>query len=242
MINILKNISRIDSLKEQNLPKHFAISTRTVSRYKKQDVNLTELGIKKVIELINTQIKFNLPILTINIENKCKQDLELISNLITKLLEDNIITTNKIKVMIIGKWFNLPPELTDKIKRLMSNTEEYDSFFLNFLIEYSGKKELEAVIKLLTIKSNAKQIEPEKINESIIKESLYTSYFLPPEILIECGNSYSGILLWDIPGTRIYFTGHKHWLDLDKKDIDEALAHYKKSKVKTCDDKTKLET
>jgi len=232
MINILKNIARIDSLKEQKLPKHIAISTRSILEYSKQDKDMKKLAIDKIFEFVNTQIKLNIPILTINLENKSDLDMNFIRNLLTELFNNETILNNKIKIMIIGEWFDLPIEVTEQIKKLMDETKEYDNFFLNILINYSGKKEINAAIKLLTIKSVNNQIDSEKINNEIIKDSLFTSYFIPPNIIIECGFTYSGTLLWDSPGANIYFTENKHWLSIDKKDIDEALSLHKKSLIK----------
>jgi undecaprenyl diphosphate synthase len=220
----------MDSLKKQQLPKHIAISTRSLGLYRKQDENLIELALKKVSELVSIQTKLNIPIFTLMFENKADTDLKFIDSLITHLQNDESIRTNKIKVMIIGKWFNLPIATTENIKKLMEGTKDYDNFFLNLLINYDGKEEIISAIKLLTLKAVNKQIDVEKIDADMIKESLYTSYFVPPEILIECAYNYSGMLLWDLPESRIYLTGSKHWLDLDKKEFEEALGSYKKSK------------
>lgn len=231
MINILKNFSRMDFLKEQKLPKHLAISTRSLSEYKKQDENLNDLALKKVSEFIAIQTKLNIPIFTLMFENKTDLDLKFIDSLITSLQTDESIPANKIKVMVIGKWFDLPIKITENIKKLMEETKDYDNFFLNILVNYDGKDEIISAIKLLTLKAVNKQIDPEKINASMIKESLYTSYFVPPEIIIECAYNYSGMLLWDLPGAKIYLTGSKHWLDLDRKEFEEALGSFKKSTV-----------
>ncbi len=230
MINILKNISRMNSLKEQQLPKHIAISTRSLGSYRKQDDNIIELALKKVSELVSIQIKLNVPILTLMFENKVDVDLKFIDSLITHLQNDESIRTNKIKVMVIGNWFDLPIATTENIKKLMEGTKDYDNFFLNLLVNYNGREEVITAIRLLTLKAVNKQIDVEKIDAEMIKESLYTSYFVPPEILIECAYKYSGMLLWDLPGTIIYLTGSKHWIDLDKKEFEEALGSYKKSK------------
>ena len=140
--------------------------------------------------------------------------------------------------MFIGKWFDLPIAITENIKKIMEQTKDYDSFFFNLMINYDGHDEIFAAVKLLTIKALNKQIDIEKIDKELIKESLYTSYFVPPEIIIQCGYRYSGLLLWDSPGAIIYFTKNKHWLTMDKRDFEDALIYYKKCIVE--EEKLKL--
>jgi len=226
MLNILKNITRLDSLKEQKLPKHIAISTRSLKLYKKKDSDIIVLATNKIMNFIEWQFKLNIPILTIKISTHCDEDIKFVNNLFSKLNDDN--KELKARIMIIGQWFNLPQELTEKAKILMEKTKDYDQFFINFLIKYSGKEELVSAIKLLTIKAKDDKIDANKIGAEVIKESLYTSYFIPPDLIIECGYKYSGILLWDSFGASIYFKGSKHWLDFDRTDFNEALSIYKK--------------
>ncbi len=238
MINILKNIPRIDSLKEQKIPKHLAIATRSVDKCLKQEKHRETLGVEKVLNIIQIQAKLNIPILTLQIENNSEKDLKLINTVVSDLLNNEIIKTNKIKIMFIGKWFDLPIAITENIKKIMEQTKDYDSFFFNLMINYDGHDEIFAAVKLLTIKALNKQIDIEKIDKELIKESLYTSYFVPPEIIIQCGYRYSGLLLWDSPGAIIYFTKNKHWLTMDKRDFEDALIYYKKCIVE--EEKLKL--
>jgi undecaprenyl diphosphate synthase len=242
MINILKNITRINSLKEQKLPKHIAISTRSISSFKKQDKDVVSMAVDKIFEFMLIQQKLNIPILTINLKNETDLDTKFIEKLMLQLSNNESIINNKVKIMVIGKWFDLPIAITEQIKKVMDETKEYDQYFLNFLINYNGKDEISAAIKLLTLKSVNKQIDPEKIDNEIIKDALYTSYFMPPNIIIECGYTFSGTLLWDAIDANIYFSENKHWLSMDKKDIDEALTLHKKSLIKKEPTDTKEET
>ncbi len=236
MLNILKNITRLNSLKEKKLPKHIAISTRSLNLYKNQESDIINSALNKIMEFIELQFKLNIPILTIKLSTHCEEDIKFIDKLLTELNLNKDLEESKAKIMIIGQWFNLPQELSEKAKKLIEKTKDYDQFFINFLIKYSGKQELASAIKLLTIKAKDKQIDVNEISTELIKESIYTSYFIPPNLIIECGYKYSGILLWDCPGSSIYFKGSKHWIDFDKNDFNEALSIYKKDLDNTAAD------
>ena len=231
MINILKNIPRIDSLKEQMLPNHLAFAVRSVGCCPKQEKHRESLGVEKVLNMIKLQTKLNIPIFTLQLENQLPKDLQLLDLIVSELINNELIKTNKIKIMFIGNWFELPIVITENIKKIMDQTKDYDNFFFNLMVNYDGHEEISTAVKLLTIKAINKQIDAEKINNDLIKESLYTSYFVPPELIIQCGYRYSGLLLWDSPGAVVYFTKSKHWLTMDKRDFEDTFVYYKKCLV-----------
>ena len=219
----------MDILKEKMLPKHLAIAARSLTLCEKQEKRREVVATENIKKLIDTQVKINIPIFSLQLDTSTDKDIKFLDELLSELLHDPLINNNKIKIMFIGKWFDLPIAITENMKKIMEETNDYDKFFLNFLVKYDGKDEVTSAIKLLTLKAFNKQLEVEKITPEIIKESLFSSYFLPPDLIIQCGHRYSGILLWDSPGAVIYFTKNKHWITFDTKELDFALAKYKKA-------------
>ena len=73
------------------------------------------------------------------------------------------------------------------------------------------------------------RLDPELIDKDSIKESLYTSYFLPPDLMIKNGSKKetSGFLLWDSVNSKICFT-NKLWPDFDKIEFMDAIKDYQK--------------
>ena len=131
------------------------------------------------------------------------------------------------RVFIIGRWYDIDSELADTLKLLMEKTKEYDKFFLNFCINYDGQEELLGSIRLIVRKILADKLKEEDLTSQVIKENLYTSYFPPPELIIEPGQKYSGILLWDAKGALIYFT-REPWMLFSKKEYDKAISFFNK--------------
>ena len=113
-------------------------------------------------------------------------------------------------------------ELTDLFKQIMDQTKDNDDLFLNFCVQYDGQEEVLSVIKLLAKKVIMGKMKFEDIDKQTVKENLYTSYFSPPEVIIEPSKIYAGLLLWDAKGSKIYQT-RKHWLDLTDSDLDSAI-------------------
>ena len=67
------------------------------------------------------------------------------------------------------------------------------------------------------------------IDKSSIKENIYGSYFLPPDVIIKNGKrKMPNFLLWDAINTSLYFSG-KLWPDFRTKDFKEAIKSFQKS-------------
>ena len=172
-------------------PKHIAITTNgTTSWAIKHEVSFEE-AFKRSFAIINSiidaQIQHRIPIITIYLmaeETKKKpevftQVVSAVTGLFENLVGNELINSNKIKVSVLGKWYDMPGRLVDAIKKVLDETRDYDSFFVNFCINYDGNEELVDAYKLISRQIVADKISPEAINAELIKESLYSSYFLP---------------------------------------------------------------
>ena len=83
-------------------------------------------------------------------------------------------------------------------KQVIESTKDYDFFFTNFCINYSGHDEIVDACRLIARQVKAGKIDPNSISRETIKENLYSSYFIPPDLIIKNGKAtISGLLLWD---------------------------------------------
>ena len=63
------------------------------------------------------------------------------------------------------------------------------------------------------------KIDPEMITKESIKENVYSSYFLPPDVILIYGERKStGLLLWDSVNSGIAFAG-KSFMEFEEDDI-----------------------
>lgn len=215
-------------------PKHIAITLhKDVATWaetnKKELSKVYESRTDIINSLIHAQVELNIPILTLFLLST-KQDFSKIDVVIDSLTEQFLelakndeIHQNQIKVSVIGKWYNLPSRLVEAIKEVIDETKDYDKFFLNLCIHYHGKEEIVDAIKLITKRILAEKLDSDAITEEIVKEDLYTSYFLAPDLMIINGDKrLNGFLLWDTSDVMINFTG-KHWPDFDVRDLKKAI-------------------
>ncbi|MFH1771123.1 MAG: undecaprenyl diphosphate synthase family protein [archaeon] len=217
----------LDFLKSKKKPLHIAINGSDIKGWAEKNNKNEKEAVMKHVEQIKTfvdyQIKNKVPILTLNISADSDMECAELAKLFAEFVENEEIHKNKVRVFIIGQWFDLDENLTNAFKKVMERTKEYNNLFLNFCVKYNGQEEVMGVIKLLATKAKLGKLELDELNVDMVKENLYTSYFTPPEIIIEPSKVYSGLLLWDSKGAKIFQT-RKPWLDLTTADVDSAIA------------------
>lgn len=181
--------------------------------------------------LIDAQAKLDIPILTIHLLPCGFKEPELfpavidsLVSLFTELSINPAINKQQVKVSVLGKWYDLPAKLIDAIRQVTDATKDFDRFFLNLCINYSGQEEIVDACRLVLRKAVMERIDPAAISRQDIKENIYSSYFIPPQLIIKNGDKKLGeLLLWDSAGASIYFTG-KPWQEFNQKDLMAALS------------------
>ena len=220
----------IPMLKPKKVPIHIAINTGCIKSWaedeKKEFSQAVAKHLELLDELVDLQLKYENQVLTINL-SEYEGMLEDLKAFFKHLLNDERILKNQVRVFIIGHWYELDSELVDVFKLLMEKTRNYDKFFLNFCINYDGQEEVLGAIRLVVRKILAEKLKEEDLTNAVVKENTYTSYFPAPELIIEPGLKYSGLLLWESKGALIYFT-KEPWLCFEKKEYEKAIGFYNK--------------
>lgn len=232
MLDILKK------KKNKPVPKHVAISidgNLLWSEKNKKSVDETFLKcFTNIKEVILAQIELNIPILTVSLKTEQmslspeKTHIEdLLISFLTELKLGETIHKNKVKVSVLGKWYDLPGRVVDSIKELIDESKDYDSFFLNICLNYDGQEEIVDACKLITRKILAGKMAMSEVNKDVLKENIYSSYFLPPDLLIITGTGYNtgGLLLWDSPMSTVRFTNIL-WPNFKKDNFYKAIEFY----------------
>lgn len=168
-------------------------------------------GFQLIHQLIDEQVKQKIPVFTFYIAHKNPHPDVMAA--FTYFLESEALkkqlNQNRIKITALGKWYDLPQHTVNAVKKILDETKDYDTHFLNFCINYDGQEEIVDACKLIIKQIFANKISESAISEETIKENLYTSYFIPPDVIIKSGpdQKQSSFLLWDSVGAKLYFTG-----------------------------------
>ena len=152
--------------------------------------------------------------------------LDIYRRYFMKLLENDDIHRNEVRVNVIGKWEEqFPAAVKNAIRKCINRTKKYRKFFLNFLLAYSGDDEMvEATNKIIErFKGRVK-----RITARMIKEHLMTKDLPPVDLLIRTGGEphmSAGFMMWDVANAQLYFS-ETLWPDFDEKKVREAVMDY----------------
>lgn len=183
-------------------------------------------SVEKIKDVISAAGKLQVPMLTFHLTGSRAESkqLDLVEGLFTALKGWDELHKLQAKVNVVGKWYQLPQRIIDTVKNVLEETKDYDMTFLNFCIMYDGQEEIADAAKLIARQVKLGKIEPEAIDKALMKEHLYTSYFIPPDLLIKTGKGKKtgGVLLWDSAHSKIYFA-NKEWSEFLHEDFLKAI-------------------
>jgi len=226
----------------KNIPKHVAIipdGNRRWARKKgfkpwighQEGVNDFEKVLEKAIEL-------KIPYLTFwggsydNLTKRAKIELSFLFKVYTaqfkRIITDERIHQNKVKVNVLGRWKEILPEETQQaIGEAMKATKDYNKYFLTFLLAYNGTDEMMDCVRKIT---NFAKRKPLKITEKLIKENLWTRDLPAVDLIIRTGcqsdpHNSTGFMMWDAAYSQFHFT-KTLFPDFSPKEFEEIIKDY----------------
>ena len=130
-----------------------------------------------------------------------------------------------IRLVHLGRLDRLSRKLREKVKAAVELTKNNTGLTLCLAFDYGGRDEIVQAARHI---ANA-GIPADNIDESVFASYLYTPDIPDPDLLIRTGGEsrISNFLLWQAAYSELYFTPVL-WPDFGPKDIEEALAEYKR--------------
>jgi undecaprenyl diphosphate synthase len=233
-------MDQLEIIKSKKLPKHVAIIMDGNGRWaKKQGMLRTfghENGAKAVREVVEGSAEIgieNLTLYAFSTENwkRPKLEVDTLMKLLISSLRKEIKTLheNNIKLIAIGTLDTLPNKVHKELLEVIEKTKNNSRMTLTIALSYGSREELINTVKEISIKVKNNIISPEKIDESIINEHLYTQNLPDVDILIRTSGEQriSNFLLWQIAYAELYFTDTL-WPDFTKQHLHEAIIEYQK--------------
>jgi undecaprenyl diphosphate synthase len=230
------------TLKEQlninTLPKHVAIIMDGNGRWAKQQGKLRAFGhkngTKSVREITEACAELgveNLTLYAFSTENwnRPKIEVKTLMQLLISSLKKEISTLqkNNIKLNAIGNLNDLPQKVHKELMEVIEQTKNNTRMTLTLALSYGSRDELLNTIKQISIKVKNNIISPEKIDESVINEHLYTRNLPDVDLLIRTSGEQriSNFLLWQIAYAELFFTDIL-WPDFKKENLYDAILCY----------------
>jgi undecaprenyl diphosphate synthase len=229
-----------ESIQSKTLPKHLAIIMDGNGRWAKQQGMMRAFGhengtkaVKQVVEASAELGIENLTLYAFSTENwnRPKLEVQTLMKLLVSSLKKEIKTLqdNNIKLAAIGNLNTLPKKVFKELHEVIEQTKYNARMTLTLALSYGSREELLNTVKEISIKVKNNIISPEKIDESIINEHLYTRNLPDVDLLIRTSGEQriSNFLLWQIAYAELYFTSVL-WPDFTKQHLYEAIIEYQK--------------
>ncbi len=208
----IKKILAQRTPEQKDTPKHVLINLFPTEKFDKAfELILLSMGL---------QGEKNIPIMTISLGSKQDIDQDYLYSNIKKI--SDYISDKKIKFSVIGNWYNLDGQLVEELKKLVNDSMDFDHFFFNLCINYEPKKEIADACRVIVRKLVMEKGDPDSVTPELIKENIYSSSLLPPDIIIEPSLEFSGTFLWDSKGAEI-INLNKPVSEMTRQDIERLL-------------------
>lgn len=201
-----------------------------------------EKGANKVEDLLDWCLKLDVKSVTLyafSTENFRRSPTEIMeimriaSEKFQKILTDERIHKNKVRVKVIGRTNLLPKNLQQLITDVEKATQNYDKHFLNIALAYGGRAEIVDAARKIAEKVKDGALTPEMVDEHLFEQHLYTSHMSKqdPDLIIRTSGEerLSGFLLWQSAYSELCFLD-VYWPDFRLIDLLRAVRTFQKRK------------
>lgn len=224
-----------------NLPRHIAIIPDGNRRWARKKTLAAWMGHKKGSESLESLLEiftdFKIPYFsfwgssTDNIEKRPKEEVDYLFRIFreefSKLAESEKVHGHGIKINIFGSWRKmLPDDVKASMEKAIEKTKDYDKYFFNFFIAYSGTDEILDATK--NISELMKKDPNLVIDEKLFKDQLLTRNLPEVDMLLRTGgepHNSGGFMMWDVANSQLFFS-EKLWPDFTNDDLEQAIREY----------------
>ena len=193
-----------------------------------------QAGAKRVKEIVTAAGELGIKVLTLytfSTENwkRPKHEIDALFGLLDNYItaEGPSLKKNNIRLLVTGDIEGLPDPVKGNIKKTIISTKDNDALTLNLALNYGSRSEITRAARALASEAKSGGIDPEKIDEKMFSERLYTKGLPDPDLLIRTSGEYrvSNFLLWQISYSEIHITATL-WPDFGKGELEAALKDY----------------
>ena len=161
--------------------------------------------------------------------NRPKDEVDALMTLLRNYMKTCLKTAakNNMCVRVIGEKSRLAEDIRERIAQLEEATKDNTGLHFQNAINYGGRDEIVRAVRRLAKQAADGQLNPEKITEELLSDSLDTAGIPEPDLLIRTCNEQriSNFLLWQLAYTEFYFTPVA-WPDFSKEELEKAVEAY----------------
>jgi len=201
-----------------------------------------EKGAEKVNQLLDWCLKLDVKSITLygfstenfsRPKNEIEEIMRIAESQFRKIITDERIHKNKVRVKVIGRVSLLPDDLQKLIRDVEKSTQSYDKHFLNIAFAYGGRAEIVDAVRKIANKIREGELTPEVVDEKLFEKYLYTSHMpkQDPDLIIRTSGEerLSGFLLWQAAYSEFCFLD-AFWPDFRVIDLLRVVRTFQRRK------------
>ena len=165
---------------------------------KEQKFKAVTQGHRHGVESVKTAIEFclkkgirYLSLFTFSLENFKREESEqiYIFKLLVSVLEKNVfnLIEQGVRIRFVGDREQFPENVLNAIGKVEEKTKHLDALGLNMLFCYGGRQELSYAVKQIARKVKAGELDPEAIDEDVLRGEFWSAGIPDPDLIIRTG-------------------------------------------------------
>jgi undecaprenyl diphosphate synthase len=235
-----EEMSLLRAIDFARLPRHVAIIMDGNGRWARQRhrprVEGHRAGIAAVRDVVETSARLGLEVLTLyafSVENwkRPKTEVATLMALLKRYLRSELATLlkNNIRFRVIGRMEELRPDVRRELELGRQRTEGCTGLLFNIALNYGGRAEITDAVRGLVRDMLANGRDPERIDDELLANYLYTAGQPDPDLLIRTSGEMriSNFLLWQIAYAEIWVTDVL-WPDFRRRHLLQAVVDFQK--------------
>lgn len=161
--------------------------------------------------------------------NRAASEISLLFDLCVYFARHELVELqrNNVRVRVIGDWESLPDAPREALAGLQARTARNTGVLLNMAVNYSSHAELQRAVRAIAAEAAAGRLDPDAIDESLIRQYLYTADLPELDLLIRPGGErrLSNFLLYQAAYAELVMCD-VYWPDFSKDDLVRALREF----------------
>lgn len=228
----------VGQIDKSRVPQHIAIIMDGNGRWAQQQNQERIFGHQHGVEAVRRTIEAAaeagvkyLTLYTFSTENwkRPKEEVEALMNILVSSIrgETANLMENNVRMMAIGDIESLPAICQDELQSIIDTTAANTGLTVVLALSYGSRQELTQAVRRIAKKVSENDLSWDEVDESLIKEYLYTRVIPDPDILVRTGGEIrvSNFLLWQLAYTEFFFPPVM-WPDFQKEDLWQIIIDF----------------
>jgi undecaprenyl diphosphate synthase len=218
-----------------NLPRHIAIIMDGNGRWAKARgvprLMGHRAGRESVREAVKGCVALGVEVLTLytfSTENwnRPRSEVKALMGILRRTLraERRELRENNVRLGILGRASDLPPEVRAAIEETQAYLSGCDGLLLNLALSYSGRTEIIDAVRKIVAENGSGAAS---LDEAALGGYLYTAGLPDPDLLIRTSGEMriSNFMLWQLAYTELWITDTL-WPDFRRRHLFQAVADF----------------